>query len=68
MLSMYFHYFFIISPLEKGGALHLDKLKSPTTKDALCQVVFFLKFFPHISIVPSLVEFSPVVLEEEMKM
>ena len=25
-------------PLEKGGALHLNKLKSPTPKDALCQV------------------------------
>ena len=25
-------------PLEKGGALHLDKLKSPSFKDALCQV------------------------------
>ena len=25
-------------PLEKGGALHLNKLESPTPKDALCQV------------------------------
>ena len=25
-------------PLEKGGALHLNKLKSPSPKDALCQV------------------------------
>ena len=24
--------------LEKGGALHLNKLESPTPKDALCQV------------------------------
>ena len=26
-------------PLEKGGALHLNKLESPLTKDALCQVL-----------------------------
>ena len=25
-------------PLEKGGALHLKKLKSPSPKDALCLV------------------------------
>ena len=25
-------------PLEKGGALHLNKLQSPLSKDALCQV------------------------------
>ena len=25
-------------PLQKGGALHLNKLESPTLKDALCQV------------------------------
>ena len=25
-------------PLEKGGALHLNKLESPSPKDALCQV------------------------------
>ena len=25
-------------PLEKGGALHLKKLESPSPKDALCQV------------------------------
>ena len=25
-------------PLEKGGALHLNKLKSPSHEDALCQV------------------------------
>ena len=24
-------------PLEKGGALHLNKLESPLFKDALCQ-------------------------------
>ena len=34
---MYFPYF-ILSPLEKGGALHLYKLESPSSKDALCQV------------------------------
>ena len=26
-------------PLEKGVALHLDKLESPSPKDALCQVL-----------------------------
>ena len=25
-------------PLEKGGALHLNMLESPSHKDALCQV------------------------------
>ena len=25
-------------PLEKGGPLHLNKLESPSPKDALCQV------------------------------
>ena len=34
---MYFPYF-ILSPLEKSGALHLYKLESPSSKDALCQV------------------------------
>ena len=29
-------------PFEKGGALHLNKLESPSPKDALCQV--WLKF------------------------
>ena len=29
-------------PLEKDGALHLNKLESPSPKDALCQV--WLKF------------------------
>ena len=42
--SMYFHYFVIIYPLEKGGTLHLYKLKTHLSKDALC--------------VPSLVEIS----------
>ena len=36
--SMYFRYFVIFSPLEKGGALHLNKLESPSPKDALWQV------------------------------
>ena len=32
--------------LEKGGALHLNKLESPSPKDALCQVLlFFAKWF-----------------------
>ena len=35
---MYLSYFVIISPWEKGGALHLNKLESPSPKDALCQV------------------------------
>ena len=35
---MYFRYFVIISPFEKGMALHLNKLESPLPKDALCQV------------------------------
>ena len=34
--SMYFHYFVLISPLKKGGAHHLNKLESPSPKDALC--------------------------------
>ena len=29
-------------PLEKGGALHLHKLESPSPKDALCQVLLKL--------------------------
>ena len=29
-------------PLQKGGALHLNKIESPSAKDALCQV--WLKF------------------------
>ena len=35
---MNFHYFVIISPWKKGGALHLNKLESPLHKDALCQI------------------------------
>ena len=38
ILSMFFHYFCNYLPLEKGGALHLNKLESPSPKDALCQV------------------------------
>ena len=29
-------------PLEKGGTLHLNKVESPSPKDALCQVCFKL--------------------------
>jgi len=38
ILSMYFSLFPNYLPLEKGGALHLNKLESPSPKDALCQV------------------------------
>ena len=34
--SMYFRYFVIIS-YKKGGSLHLNKLESPSPKNALCQ-------------------------------
>ena len=33
-----FGYFVIISPLKKGGPLHLNKLESPSPKDAGCQI------------------------------
>ena len=33
-----FSLFRIYLPIEKGGALHLNKLESPSPKDALCQV------------------------------
>ena len=36
--SMYFRYFCNNLPLEKGWVLHLNKLESPSPKDALCQV------------------------------
>ena len=36
-------------PLEKGGALHLNKIESPFTQDCF---------------VPSMVDIGPVVLEE----
>ena len=32
--SLFYNYF----PLEKGGALHLNKFESPSPKNALCQV------------------------------
>ena len=35
---MYFGYFRIISPWKRAGPLHLNKLESPSPKDALCQV------------------------------
>ena len=38
--SMYFCYFVIISPWKKGGALYLNKLESPSPKDALCKFVW----------------------------
>ena len=38
ILSMYFHHFVINSPLKKGGALHLNKIESPSLKDALWKV------------------------------
>ena len=31
-------------PLEKGGAIHLNKLKTPSLRDTLCQV--WLKLAP----------------------
>jgi hypothetical protein len=37
----YFLYIFtllLLSPLEKGATLHLNKLDSPTPKDDLCRV------------------------------
>ena len=37
---MNFRYLCNYLPLEKGGALHLNKLESPSPKDALCQVWF----------------------------
>ena len=40
-------------PLEKGGALHLNKLESPSPKNVLCQV--WLKL-------------GQVVLQKKMKM
>ena len=32
-------------PLEKGGALHLNKLESPSPKDTLCQVPRLAQWF-----------------------
>ena len=48
-----FYSFRYYLPLEKGVALHLNKLESPPLKDALCQVWF---------------EIGPVVLEKKLKM
>ena len=39
--SMYFLLFRKYLSLEKGGALHLNKLESPPLKDALCQLSLF---------------------------
>ena len=36
--SLYFRYFCNNLPLEMGWVLHLNKLESPSPKDALCQV------------------------------
>ena len=41
-MSIYFRYFVVISPWKRGGGLHLNKLESPSPKDALWQV--WLKF------------------------
>ena len=38
ILSTYFRYFVNYLPLEKDGAINLNKLESPSPKDALCQV------------------------------
>jgi hypothetical protein len=48
-LSVYFHSFAIISPLERGNLLHLYKLASP----------------PQGSLLPSLVKIGPVVFENK---
>ena len=41
LFSLFLNYL----PLEKGGALHLNKLKSPSPKDALCQVWLNLAYW-----------------------
>ena len=57
-----FHYYL---PLEKGGALHLNKLESPSPKDALCQVwlkldqLFWRRRFFNFVNVFSLFHFCP---------
>ena len=38
ILSMFFRDFCNDLPLEKGGALHLNKLETPSPKDALCLI------------------------------
>ena len=50
---MFFSLFRYYLPLEKAGALHLNKLDSPSPKDAFCQVCL---------------KFGPQVLEKKMKM
>ena len=35
---MYFRFFVIISPLEKGRVIHFNKFKFPSPKNDLCQV------------------------------
>ena len=51
---MYSHYFLIISLWKRTGALHLNKLESPSPKTVLCQVClklaqrFFWWIFFHI--------------------
>ena len=54
---MYFRNFVNISPLEKGGSLHLNKFESLLTKDTLCQVLMKLaqwfwrrRFFKNINV------------------
>ena len=64
------------------GALHLNKLESPSTKDVLCQIWLKLSFeqtwnlftleqtwnlFTQGCFVPSLVKIGPVVLEKKLK-
>ena len=42
-IILHFRYYL---PLEKGMALHMNKLESPLPKDALCQVLFkFVQWF-----------------------
>ena len=41
--SMYFRYFAFISPWKYGEALNLNKLESPSLKDALCICSVWLK-------------------------
>ena len=38
IFSIQYYYFVIISPLEKGVALHLNKYEFPLSNDALCHV------------------------------
>ena len=53
-------------PLEKGGALHLNKLESPSTKIALCQVwmklaqwFWRIRFFNFVNVFSYFVIISP---------